>query len=253
MTDLPSPFLTPSPPWFYAPADNGAIRLISRWEVEPLIVAEAMRDADFRKFLTEDPKSAIEQLMEATLPANLEIEIITEQPGKLAFILPSKPTGKWTEVAMLSDAVLPYIAWGRGLEQRTLGLDEKTYVALVTRAWADECFRDQLLAEPKYMIESLHGACFKPDTEVIALGETGDQVFILLPPSEAAEEELIPGVGTVNLNPIFVQVLQSGEPMTVTIPTVCVMACPQSDPPTKKQAGCPWASCTCFATLGQWW
>jgi hypothetical protein len=205
-----------------------------------------MRDPDFRSLLIDDPRTAIEQRMGTILPANVTIEIITVQAGEFVFVLPSKPDRqKWTELALVSDEMLTHVSCMRGLEQRALHLHMDIYVGLVTRAWGDELFRNQLLAEPRPTIEALYGACFEPDTEIIAVAETSDRIFLLLPSGEAEEEELVPGVGTANLNPIFVEVLQSE--LTFTGVFGCVTLVPYCQPPfdpTRRIAGCPYEACT---------
>jgi hypothetical protein len=249
MSNLPDPFLTPAPLWFYTPAAGGAIRLIPRWEVESKIVSEAMRDADFRNQLIDNPRMAIEQRMGTTLPANVTIEIMTVQAGEFVFVLPSKPDRQnWTELALVADDMLPYTALTRGPEPRMPRLDLQIYVALVTRAWTDEQFRTQLLTQPRSTIGALYGPCFEPDTEIIAVAETSDRIFLLLPAAEAEEEELVPGLSTANLNPIFVEVLQSPIEMTFTgLAQLCATLVPLCQPPfdpTRRIAGCPYEACT---------
>lgn len=237
MSNSPSPFRAVSSLWFYMPAANGQVQLIARREVEMMIVSAAMRDPDFRNLLIHDPRSAIEQKMSTRLPLSLTVEIIAERIGEIVFVLPARPDdGSWTELAPITDETLSHMASIRALEQRTHRLDEEIYVALVTRAWTDEHFRTQLLAQPKSTIESLHGVCFEPDTEIVAVAETSDRIFILLPSPEA-DEELVPGLGIANVNPIFVEVLKSHN--ASVLPTY-YPACQATD----KYLGCPQAACT---------
>lgn len=237
MSNPPGPFRAVSSLWFHIPAPNGHVQLIPRRQVEMMIVSAAMRDPDFRNLLINDPRRAIELRMGTRLPLNLTIEIITERTGEIVFVLPARPDdGSWTELAPISGEMLSDMAIMRAFEGCTYRLDEEIYVALVNRAWTDEHFRTQLLAQPKSTIESSHGVCFEPDTEIVAVAETSDRIFILLPPPEA-DEELVPGLGTANLNPIFVEVLQSNEAsLWPTLAPICAA--------TQKFVGCPQAACT---------
>ena len=61
--------------------------------------------------------------------------------------------------------------------------------SLVQRSLQDEGFRQRLLADPKVAVEAELGARLPEGVRVVAVEETADTVFLVIPPSSQTEAQ----------------------------------------------------------------
>lgn len=69
---------------------------------------EAAQNAEFRRKLEANPREAIESMTGGRLPAGLQIEVVTQQPGKVYIVLPADPD----PTRELTDTELEQVAGG---------------------------------------------------------------------------------------------------------------------------------------------
>ena len=59
-----------------------------RSEVQRRLVQRSIEDEDFRKKLLDDPKWALEQVLETQLPEDVEVRVVEEGPKTIYLVLP---------------------------------------------------------------------------------------------------------------------------------------------------------------------
>jgi hypothetical protein len=59
-----------------------------RSEVQRRLVQRSIEDEDFRKKLLDDPKWALEQVLETQLPEDVEVRVVEESPKIIYLVLP---------------------------------------------------------------------------------------------------------------------------------------------------------------------
>jgi hypothetical protein len=64
-----------------------------RGELEERLVRRANSDSAFRQRLLTDPRSAIAEELDVTLPDSLEVVVVEESPGRLCLVLPIDLSG----------------------------------------------------------------------------------------------------------------------------------------------------------------
>jgi hypothetical protein len=84
--------------------------IVSRKDVRDALVRAALKDEEFRRSLLADPKAAVERALGATLPEQIEVELLQETEEKMYIVLPKDiPTDLSPD---LSDAELEKVAGG---------------------------------------------------------------------------------------------------------------------------------------------
>ena len=63
----------------------------TRRDIEARIIATAWKDDAYKQELLTNPKAVIEREFEAQLPAEVNVQVIEENPTSLCFVLPMRP------------------------------------------------------------------------------------------------------------------------------------------------------------------
>jgi len=85
--------------------------LASRKDFEAQLVSRAIKDDSFRQQLITDPKAVLQTELGATLPADVEVKVVEEQPNSFFLVLPPKEAS----ASELSDADLEPVSGGTGV------------------------------------------------------------------------------------------------------------------------------------------
>jgi hypothetical protein len=88
-------------------ASGGGVRS----EVQRRLVQRSIEDEDFRKKLLDDPKWALEQVLETQLPEDVEVRVVEESPKTIYLVLPGTSL-PLEEEGELSDQALDAVAGG---------------------------------------------------------------------------------------------------------------------------------------------
>ncbi|MGI3783234.1 MAG: NHLP leader peptide family RiPP precursor [Janthinobacterium lividum] len=83
----------------------------SRKDFEAQLVARALKDDSFRQQLLDDPKNVLQKELGTTLPGDVQVNVVEEQPNSFYLVLPPKEASS----AELSDADLEPVAGGTGV------------------------------------------------------------------------------------------------------------------------------------------
>jgi len=59
-----------------------------RSEVQRRLLQRSIEDEDFRKKLLDDPKWAVEQVLQTQLPEDVEVRVVEESPKTIYLVLP---------------------------------------------------------------------------------------------------------------------------------------------------------------------
>ncbi len=89
---------------------------VTRRELEGRLIARAWKDEAFKQELLRDPKAVVEREAArlrpgASLPADLEVQVVEETPTTLFLVLPASPVAR--PGGDLSDADLEQVARGK--------------------------------------------------------------------------------------------------------------------------------------------
>jgi hypothetical protein len=87
-------------------ASGGNIRA----DVQRRLVQRSIEDEDFRQKLLDDPKWALEQVLQTQLPEDVEVRVVEESPKTIYLVLPG--TSSPLSEEELSDQELEAVAGG---------------------------------------------------------------------------------------------------------------------------------------------
>lgn len=60
----------------------------NRKRLEAMVIRKAILDTDFRALLKKDPREAIQQFLEGSLPSSINVKIVEEDPSTMVIALP---------------------------------------------------------------------------------------------------------------------------------------------------------------------
>jgi hypothetical protein len=83
-----------------------------RKQIEQQIIEKAMKDADFRRQLSDDPKHVLEQEIRMKIPDSVNIYVVEEDAQTFYLVLPPNPAFK--EDGELTEADLELVSGGYG-------------------------------------------------------------------------------------------------------------------------------------------
>lgn len=86
-----------------------ATELLTRTDIEEIVVSNASKHPKYREILLADPKKTVETQLNNTLPDNISVEIVQESPTKIFIRLPHVVA----DGAELSDDDLEQVAGGK--------------------------------------------------------------------------------------------------------------------------------------------
>jgi|SRR6476661_2855237 len=176
--------ITPNLPlWSYQLQQDSklAVRTRKDWEIN--LITRALKDEDFRKGLVANPKAAVEKEIGAKLPEKLEIKVLEETEDTLYMVLPYNPyEGIYEDdlkalVGMTYEDVAQWVLQ----QQRNSLLDEESSVIVIARAWRDEKFKQELLENPKIVVEKEWRMAIPENFEFKVLEESLDKLYLSLP------------------------------------------------------------------------
>ncbi|MBD3918378.1 NHLP leader peptide family RiPP precursor [Paenibacillus sp. PR3] len=75
---------------------------MSEQELQQQIIEKAWSDESFKAKLLADPKAALKEAFNLTLPEDVELVVIEETPSKLALVIPPNPGDTATTESELS-------------------------------------------------------------------------------------------------------------------------------------------------------
>ncbi|AZN41669.1 NHLP leader peptide family RiPP precursor [Paenibacillus albus] len=64
---------------------------MSEQELQQQIIEKAWSDESFKAKLLADPKAALQEAFNLTLPEDVELVVVEETPSKLALVIPQNP------------------------------------------------------------------------------------------------------------------------------------------------------------------
>jgi Nitrile hydratase, alpha chain len=89
---------------------------------------------------------------------------------------------------------------------------------LIERSLEDDSFRQRLLVDPKAIVEQELGARLPEEVRVVAVEETSDTVYLVLPPSQAEGQ-------SGGLSDSELESVAGGQPAEMTTETTCAAQC----------------------------
>ncbi len=139
---------------------------MDRNELNELLV-RAMKDEAFRQELLTNPKPLIEHELGVTLPQDVTIQTHEDTPTTLHVVLPDHQ--EWE----LSDA--------EGQPETRTTEERMSRNELLVRAMTDEAFRQELLTNPKPLIEHELGVTLPQDVTIQTHEDTPTTLHVVLP------------------------------------------------------------------------
>lgn len=82
---------------------------LTRGQIEDRIREKAMKDAEYRKKLMQDPKSVLSQEIDQNIPEKMEVKILEEAPNVIYLVAPQRAVQAGDE---LSEDQLEAVAGG---------------------------------------------------------------------------------------------------------------------------------------------
>jgi hypothetical protein len=147
------------------------------------LITRALKDEGFKQELMANPKAVVEKELGTKLPDNMEYNVIEETEAALYIVLPSNPYEELTEPELqaLLGLTLEDIARWVFEQQRNTVLDEVSSVAIITRVWKDEAFKQELLSNPKKTLTNEWGISIPGSFDLQVILENLNTLYLVLP------------------------------------------------------------------------
>jgi hypothetical protein len=176
--------MKPSMPlWSYQLQRDSRLAVRGRKDLETLLIARSFEDERFKQELLTNPKALIEKELGTELPESLEIKVIEETETALYMVIPKNPYEGLAESELKANLglTLDEVACWVYEQQANVLLEETSSVALITQFWTDPAFKQELLANPKAVIEKEFGKNILEGVEIHVLEETTNILYLILP------------------------------------------------------------------------
>jgi hypothetical protein len=169
--------------WSYQLQQDSKLAVKTRKDLEIHLITRALKDEEFRQELIANAKAVIEQELETNLPQELDTQVIEETEATLYLVLPNNPYGEMSEEELKALAGMTYedVAQWIFEQQRISLLDEASAVTIFSRAWQEQTFRQELLSNPKKVVEKQLMVMMPEEIEIIVLEESINHLYIVLP------------------------------------------------------------------------
>jgi len=171
------------PLWSYQLQQNSKLAVRTRKDLEVHLITRALKDDGFKQELLANPKAVVEQELGMKLPEELEINVLEETEDTVYMVLPCNPYEGMSEEELQASLGMTYedVAYWVLEQQRNALLDEASSMKVILRIWQDERFKQELLHNPKTMIEKEWGMYLTADIELFVFEETLKKLYLILP------------------------------------------------------------------------
>ncbi len=176
--------MTPNLPfWSYQLQQNSKLAVRTRKDLDIHLITRALKDEAFKQELLANPKAVVEKELGAKLSEELEINVLEETEDTIYMVLPCNPYEGLSEPELKASLGMTYedVAHWVLEQQRNALLDEAESVAIVSRAWKDEAFKQELLSHPKTTLAKELGSTISDDLDIKGMSETPNTLYLVLP------------------------------------------------------------------------
>lgn len=176
--------MTPNLPlWSYQLQQNSKLAVKTRKDLEVHLITRALKDERFRQELLANPKAAVEQELGTKLPDNMEYKVLEETETTLYIVLPSNPYEGMAEAELqeLLGLTLEDVARWVLEQQINVVLEETSSVMVITRAWKNQTFKQELLNNPKAILAKELEITIPNSLDIQVMSESPDTLYLVLP------------------------------------------------------------------------
>jgi hypothetical protein len=159
------------------------LALKTRKDLEIHLITRALKDESFRAELIANPKAVIESELGSKLSDELEINVLEETEDTIYMVLPCNPYEGMSEEELQASLGMTYedvALWVLEQNKNAL-LGDPGSATLISRVWEVGSFKQELLNNPKEVLEKELGTKIPETIEVQILEETTNKLYLLLP------------------------------------------------------------------------
>jgi hypothetical protein len=159
--------------------------LRTRRAIEESLVTRALRDEDFRREFVLTPRAVVGRELGALMDSALSVEVLDESTGTVFVVVPRNPYEHLDgdQLKELGLTLEDVATWA--LEQQRTGLPaSQESAAVLARAWVDDSYYRELVADPRGFLSRELDIEIPDDVEVEVRRESEREVFIVLPEAE---------------------------------------------------------------------
>ncbi|MDB9405989.1 NHLP leader peptide family RiPP precursor [Microcystis aeruginosa CS-1036] len=176
--------MTPNLPlWSFQLQPNSKLALKTRKDLEIHLITRALKDEEFKRELIANPKAVIERELGTKLPDELEINVLEETEDTIYMVLPCNPYEGISEEELKASLGITYedVAKWVSEQQRNTLLDETSSILVISRAWKDEGFKQELLKNPKRTLTKELEITIPDSLDIQVISETPNALYLVLP------------------------------------------------------------------------